>query len=161
MSETFAPSAARFNAQFAAPPGTVSVDSCRKIKTGASRDTRAIAPVRNLSAILSPTISSFRSGKRLTILSSRSGSISFDDLLHRIQQIFRNNLRLDRPRSSLVFPLAAPVTTQHERRVQSRILREFDIAVAIAHHPASCEIDLEVPRGALDQTGPGLAAVAV
>src|SRR5689334_17298881 len=117
ISETFAPSAARFNAQFAAPPGTVSVDSCRKIKTGASRDTRAIDPVRNLSAMLSPTINSFRSGKRLTMLSSRSGSISFDDLLHRVQQIFRDDFWLDLPRTALIFPLAAPVATQHKRRM--------------------------------------------
>ena len=31
-------------AQLAAPPGTVSVRSCRKIMTGASRETRLISP---------------------------------------------------------------------------------------------------------------------
>src|SRR5690349_24455307 len=97
ISETFAPSAARFNAQFAAPPGTVSVDSWRKIKTGASRDTRAIDPVRNLSAILSPTIKSLRSGKRLTMLSNRSCCISLDNLLHGVQLIFCHQLGLDFP----------------------------------------------------------------
>ena len=46
-----APSVARFRAQLAAPPGTVSVRSCRRIITGASRDTRLISPDTNWSAI--------------------------------------------------------------------------------------------------------------
>src|ERR1051326_6381853 len=127
ISETFAPSAARFNAQFAAPPGTVSVDSCRRINTGASRETRAIDPVRNLSAMLSPTINSFRSGNRRIMLSSLS-RIQFDDLLHRCQQIFRDEIGFVLPRAALKFPLATPVAAQHKGGMQSRVSRAIDQA---------------------------------
>ena len=57
-----------------APPGSsrslprrpaVSVCSCRKIKTGASRDTRLIEPCTNLSAIASPTNHDSLIGKTL------------------------------------------------------------------------------------------------
>src|SRR5262249_30499169 len=54
--DTCAPSATRFMAQLAAPPGSVSVCWCRRINTGASRETLLIDPCRNLSAIASPRI---------------------------------------------------------------------------------------------------------
>src|SRR6266498_2295084 len=71
-SEALAPRLATFTAQFAAPPGTVSVYSCLRIKTGASRETLLMAPKTNWSAIASPTTRTFCCGKRLTMLISRS-----------------------------------------------------------------------------------------
>src|SRR6185369_15561577 len=110
--------------------------------------------------MLSPIINSFLSGKRLTMLSSRS-CISLDDCLHCLQQIFGHEFRLNLPRTSLIFPLAASITAQHKRGVQTRVARELNVAVTVADHPASCEIDLKISGRAIDQPCPGLAAVAV
>jgi len=111
--------------------------------------------------MLSPTINSLFSGKRLMMLSSCSRCILLEYRLHRCQQIFRNELWLNLPRSALIFPLATAVTAQHKRRVQSRITRELDVAITIANHLASFEIDFEIRGCALDQAGLRFTAVAV
>ena len=51
---TRAPRSARLLAAFAPPPGTNCVSRCRKISTGASRETREISPNTNSSATKSP-----------------------------------------------------------------------------------------------------------
>src|SRR5256885_15474271 len=100
--------------------------------------------------MLSPTINSFRSEKRLTMLSSRS-CISIDDSLYCVQQILGHKFRLEFPGATLILPLAASISTQHKRRMQSRIVRQLEIAVAITNHPASFQVDCKIRRGALDQ----------
>jgi hypothetical protein len=58
----------------AAPPGTVSVRSWRRIITGASRDTRLISPDTNWSAIKSPSTTTRRPSNPRTSADSRSVS---------------------------------------------------------------------------------------
>src|SRR6188474_1683504 len=55
------------------------------------------------------------------------------------------------PRLSLIFPLTTPVPAQHKRRMQTRIPREFDIAISIADHPACTHIDLKILHRAINQ----------
>ena len=76
-----APSPARFMAQLAAPPGTVSVRSCRRIITGASRDTRLISPDTNWSAIKSPSTSTRRPPNARTSALIRSVSVLISTLM--------------------------------------------------------------------------------
>ncbi len=52
---TRAPRSTRLLAAFAPPPGSVCVSRCRKISTGASRETREISPETNSSATKSPS----------------------------------------------------------------------------------------------------------
>src|SRR5690242_6363960 len=92
---------------------------------------------------------------------SSSGTISFDNQFYRFQQILSHDFRLELPRRALIVPLAPAIPTQNKRTMQTRISREFEVAIAIANHPASFPIDLEIRRGAFNQTGLRFAAVAV
>jgi hypothetical protein len=57
----------------APPPGTIWVSRWRRIRTGASRETRVISPYWNTSATKSPRRTMVREGKRSTISASRPG----------------------------------------------------------------------------------------
>src|SRR4030095_2949475 len=63
------------------------------------------------------------------------------------------------PRLSLVLPLTASVATQDKCSFQSCIASEFDITVAIAHHPTWSLVDIEVAARTLNQTCLGFATV--
>src|ERR1051325_12052583 len=74
-----------------------------------------------------------------------------DDHLHGFEEIFTDEVGLVFPQTALVLPLAQSVTTQHERRTQSRISRELNITVTIAHHPTRTPIDVKLLRRPIDQ----------
>src|SRR4026208_2618676 len=101
--------------------------------------------------MLSPTINSFRSEKRLTMLSSRSCCISFNHYSHHIKQSFTDCVGFQFPRRALVLPLAAAISTQHKGRVQAGVSCEFDVAIPVADHPTSFHIDFQVRRSAIDE----------
>src|ERR1044071_9277700 len=137
-----APSAARFIAQLAAPPGTVSVRSCRRIITGASRDTRLISPDTNWSAIRSPSTTTRRpSNARTSALKRSTVDLTFSLVtrhyhLHCFQQVFRDEVGAVLPGLALVFVLAAAVAGQDEGGARARVARKLRVAVAVADHPA-------------------------
>src|ERR1700754_4325455 len=111
--------------------------------------------------MLSPTISSRRSEKRLTMLSSCSCTVSLNDYFRHIQQSLSHNFRLEFPRAALILPLAPAVPAQHKRRMQSGVSREFYVPVAIPNHPTAFQINLEVFRSAIDEARFRFAAVAI
>ena len=71
----FPPSATTFAAALAAPPGRVRVSSCFIMKTGASRETRSIVPLKNWSATRSPITIIFLLANFSLIMSEIIGSI--------------------------------------------------------------------------------------
>src|SRR5215207_5446989 len=179
-----APSAARFIAQLAAPPGTVSVRSCRRIITGASRDTRLISPDTNWSAIRSPSTKTRRPQNARTSAASRPVSAIPSTVicnrvprtecwlvLHSVlstyylpdcfEQVFGDEVGAVLPGAALVFVLAAAVAGQDEGGADARVARQLRVAVAVADHPAPREVDAQLFGRAADEAGPGLAAVAV
>src|SRR5579885_1206591 len=81
--------------------------------------------------------------------------------LHRFEQIFGDDVGPFLPRAALMFEFAATVARQHEGRADSGVARKLRVAVTVADHPAAREVEVEILRGAKNQTGPRLAAVAV
>src|ERR1700687_3290899 len=69
---TFTPKSARLFTAFAPPPGTTVRSRCRRMSTGASRETREISPNTNSSATMSPSTVTVMRGKEATIVRSRS-----------------------------------------------------------------------------------------
>src|SRR5216117_1339995 len=65
---TLTPRSARLLTAFAPPPGTTVRSRCRRISTGASRDTREISPNTNSSATISPSTATVTRGNASMIL---------------------------------------------------------------------------------------------
>src|ERR1017187_3936244 len=72
---TLTPRSARLLTAFAPPPGVTVRSRCRRISTGASRDTREISPKTNSSATRSPTTVIVTFGNDSTIFCSRAVSL--------------------------------------------------------------------------------------
>src|SRR5450631_168803 len=72
---TFTPRSARLFTAFAPPPGPTVRLRCRRISTGASRDTREISPNTNSSATKSPSTVTVMRGNAATIFRGRSASL--------------------------------------------------------------------------------------
>src|SRR6202167_640781 len=77
---TRAPRSARLKTALAAPPGYDSVRRWRRIRTGASRETREISPETNSSRTKSPTTPMIWRGKLATISRRRARSTLASDL---------------------------------------------------------------------------------
>src|SRR5213082_703771 len=65
------------------------------------------------------------------------------------------------PRGALIFPFAATVATEDEGCMNASVAREFDVAVAVADHPALCEINVKICRRTDDKTGLRFTAIAI
>src|ERR1700742_956304 len=90
-----------------------------------------------------------------------SSLITYHYFLYCFEQIFGDHVRAFRPRAALIFEFAAPVAREHEGRADSCVSRKLGVAEAVADHPATRQVETKVRRGATNQTGLRLAAIAV
>src|SRR5713101_3778396 len=81
---TFTPRSARLFTAFAPPPGTTVRSRCRRMSTGASRETREISPNTNSSATMSPSTVMVMRGNAATIFRRRSASFGARVMMKRI-----------------------------------------------------------------------------
>src|SRR5262247_1205736 len=81
--------------------------------------------------------------------------------LDRVEEILGDVVRVHGLRVALVLPLAAAVAGEHEHARGSRRVARGHVGELVADHDRRAEVEAQLRRGALDETGPWLAAVAL
>src|SRR5580658_8033908 len=133
---TRAPSSAMLFTALAAPPGYASLRRCRRISTGASRDTREISPDTNSSSTKSPTTQIVCRENAPTISSRRVRStLASPACAPRADRLARGSVRFledgfkeQKRRDSRKFLSDAPAARYHSRAERGNVLRAQGIS---------------------------------
>jgi hypothetical protein len=147
------PSDATLLAALPAPPGTISVESYSRIRTGASRDTRATRPYTNSSATTSPMNGDGPAPQRA----------DKGEELRRIHptasiRLLRIASGSRRPGGASLPPELCPDSHEHRPHAGGVPARHVDRPVA--HHERPRQIEPKIRGGLLDHSRPRLAAAA-